>query len=205
MLFEHFLMTEANESNVYLAACAVTREAMIVDAGGWLPEVAETVRKQGLTIRWICITHDHYDHTDALGRFRAEFPGATLVHGAAKAKPSMSARPSERFLAESETLALGTLSLDAFFLPGHTPDSTVYRLTRAAGAAPGRPAVACLFSGDVLFAGSIGGCGSPAQQALEIQGIGRSILTLPDDTPVFPGHGPATTVGIEKRHNPFLQ
>lgn len=230
MFFEHFLMTEANESNVYLAACAVTREALLVDAGGWLPAVAEAVRAERLTVRWICITHDHYDHTGALDRFRAEFPEATVVRGAASAKPAAGARPvpsraaeaktqthpslsaedsatlpGERFLADGQTLSLGTLTLQALFLPGHTADCTAYRLTRAADGAPGRPAVECLFSGDVLFAGSIGGCSSPTQQALEIQGIRQRILTLPDNTPVYPGHGPATTVGIEKRCNPFLQ
>lgn len=214
MFFEHFLMAEANESNVYLAACAVTRDALIVDAGGWLPAVAEGVREprfatmpkavgtQGLTVRWICVTHDHYDHTGALDRFRAEFPEAAVVRGVAGSEP---ARSGDVLLADGDTLAIGTLTLQALFLPGHTTDSTAYRLTRAAGVAPGRPAVECLFSGDVLFAGSIGGCSSPAQNALEVDGIRRRILTLPEDTPVYPGHGPATTVGIEKRHNPFLQ
>lgn len=221
MLIEHFLIVEANETNVYLAACRRTREAALIDAGGFSPEVEATVREHGLNVRHVLITHGHYDHTDAIGRYLDAF-GDCEVRAGARRVDGIAARE----VADGETFALGTLTVRALRMGGHTEDGVAFHFSRevsrqAEACTPNGvtfrsacgvssdggdflPAVSVVFSGDALFAGSVGGTAGAAAHARAIADIRSKIFTLPDETLVFPGHGPATTVGVEKHNNPFF-
>jgi hydroxyacylglutathione hydrolase len=174
-----FFITEANEGNVYVVGCEETREAVLIDAGAFDDRVVEFVRERGLTVKAILLTHMHYDHTGGVDGYEREFGCGAVNAGA---------------LAEGQTFEFGRLSLRALSTSGHTPDSTTYVLDSEGVA----------FTGDALFAGSIGGTAGPREQAEEIANIRQKIFTLPDETVLFTGHGPATTVGAEKAHNPFF-
>ncbi|MBN1868726.1 MBL fold metallo-hydrolase [Candidatus Sumerlaeota bacterium] len=212
MIIEHFLIPEANETNVYLAACRATREAALIDAGGYTPGVADFVREHGLRVSSVLITHGHYDHTDAIERYLADFGGPCPVRAGARRTGGVAAKE----MSDGETFELGTLTVRALRMGGHTEDGVAFHFVREASAektsaeetsGEGKeflPAVSVVFSGDALFAGSVGGAAPGRAHDREIADIRSKIFTLPDETLVFPGHGPATTVGVEKRHNPFF-
>jgi len=193
MYIEHFLLTEVNETNSYLVGCLQTRQAALIDAGGFDTRIVNTARREGLNVTWILITHDHYDHTGGLAEYRDEFPDARIVAGCKK-PGGVKAQKAD----DGHTLQVGSLAVRTLAIPGHTPDCVAYYFTRETP-----PAVSALFAGDILFAGSVGGA-SGANHDSEIRGIREKILTLPESTPIYTGHGPGTTVGIEKGHNPFL-
>lgn len=197
MFLEHFLIEEVNETNVYLIACRQTRKAALIDAGGFDPLVVDTVKIQGFDLERILITHDHYDHTTGLPGYIDAFPDCHLGGGAATVG-GLSAHLFE----DGETFELGTLSVKALAVHGHTPDSMGFYFHRAVG--EGLSAISVLFSGDILFSGSVGGTPGAALHQDEIKGIRSKFFTLPDETNIYTGHGPATTVGVEKQYNPFF-
>jgi glyoxylase-like metal-dependent hydrolase (beta-lactamase superfamily II) len=201
MWLEHFLITSVNEANLYLAACLETREAALIDAAAFEPKVVETARARDLKVRALLVTHDHYDHTGGVAGYLDAFPGCEVIAGSSSAGGCRA-----RATSDNESFRIGRLLCRALALPGHTRDSVAYYFTGPANEAAAERAVAVsvLFSGDALFAGSVGGTAGASDHQREIDGIRTRIFTLPESTVVYPGHGPATTVGIEKRHNPFF-
>ncbi len=197
MLLEHFLLTEVNEANVYVVACEKSRQACLVDAGGFDQRVVDFAREHDLEMRSILITHDHYDHTGGLAEFVDAFPRAEVLAGTDSAGGL-----GARALADGDHLRFGSLDLNVLAIPGHTPDSLAFHFA-CHDADTGRPTGLVLFSGDALFAGSVGGA-SGANHDQEIQGIRSKFFALPPETAVYPGHGPATTIGVEMQHNPFF-
>jgi len=144
------------------------------------------VTDHGLNLAKVFITHDHHDHSEALGlvveRFHPKvYAGTDVVGGVA----------AER-LAHGNTLRVGTLTGTVLATPGHTPEGVSL-------AFPGH-----VFTGDALFAGSVGGTGSPALYEQQLSHIRANIFVLPGDTEIHSGHGPATTVAIERGYNPFF-
>lgn len=185
MIFRHFRL-DVNESNSYLLACSETRDALLVDAGEMSPLLLDFLDEHGLTLKAIFITHDHFDHSAGLNaafeHFDAEvFCGKGLGIGV----PATVAK-------HGETMSLGALTGTFLATPGHTPDSVSLMF-------PG-----LVFTGDALFAGSVGGTASPKAAKQQIDAIRKHILSLPEDYEVHPGHGPSSTVGIEKRFSPFF-
>jgi hydroxyacylglutathione hydrolase len=198
------------ETNAYLVVDEPTREAIIVDAPHGLgAEMVEKAKELGANVRYLVNTHGHWDHiADNAEVLRAT--GAKLWIHRDDAKlvrnPRLMAafglffeiEPTEPagFLEEGKELRLGSLRFEIFHCPGHCPGSIVLhqRETKLA------------LVGDVIFAGSVGRTDLPGgswEQLLE--SIQTKILTLPDDVKLLPGHGPATTVGQERRTNPFLR
>lgn len=191
----------------FVVNCYVIRdgdEAIVVDPGEATPAVLRAVA--GYRVKAIVNTHGHCDHCGGNGALVASTGAELLIHKAdlpllehLEAQGRMFGVPMEaspspnRFLEEGDTVSFGSVSLDVLHAPGHSPGHIVLR---------GDGFVLC---GDVLFAGSIGRTdllGGSYEQLLD--SIRTKILPLPDTTVVYSGHGPHTTVGEERRTNPFL-
>ncbi len=208
MLLDHFLITDVNETNCYLIACLETLQGVLIDAGGFDREVVEIVRDRHISVATILITHNHYDHTGGLLDYLRAFRSARVYCGSRWIGQGVEAES----LSDGRRLNLGSLDCQALALGGHTLDSFAFHFTRSddffqdvSGDNALPPQVSILFSGDVLFAGSIGGVANDEARFEELDSIHRKILTLPDSTVIYPGHGPATTVAIERNYNPFLR
>ena len=186
MIFAHFL-TQVNESNAFLVGCEETKEALLVDVADWDARISDFLETHGLKLTAIFITHDHFDHTGGLDE-AVQSTGATAFAG----RPAAGGVPV-RQVKHGDTLRVGHLEGKVLEVPGHTGESICLVL-------PGM-----VFTGDALFAGSVGGTSSARQHQQELDGIRQHIFSLPDDYEVHTGHGPSSTVGVERRFNPFFQ
>ncbi len=205
MIFDT-LPTGPLEVNCYIIGCEKTNKAAVIDPGGHAQEILEKLKNHNLTVVMIINTHGHFDHIGGNGDL-LEVTGAELIihrddrplldrateHAAVfglRAEPSP--EPT-RQLDGGETLQLGELSLEIIHTPGHSPGGMCILVED------------CLFVGDTLFAGSIGRTDLPGGNHQQlILNIKEKLLPLPEDTKVYPGHGPMTTIGEEKLYNPFL-
>ncbi len=185
MIFAHF-RTDVNESNMFLVACESSGEALLVDAAAFEPRLQTFLEAHQLTLSSVFITHGHYDHVEALPDIvRAYNPKVYVGRGAA-------AHAAATQVGQDDRVPVGLIEARVVALPGHTPDGVGLIL-------PGM-----IFTGDALFAGSIGGTSSLHDKAIEIDHIRRRVFSLPDEYEVHPGHGPSSTVFIEKTYNPFF-
>lgn len=185
IVVKHFLLN-VHEVNLFVASCSETRQAVVIDAGAYDERVAAYVAENGLVVSTIFVTHDHYDHTDGLAEYVQRF-GADVVAGS-----SPIGGCNARVAAHGDTISLGPQTGRIFSTPGHTPHGLSL-------AFPGH-----VFTGDALFAGSVGGTGSKHDYDMQIAAIRKYIFTLPDDTLVHVGHGPSSTVAVEQKYNPFF-
>lgn len=192
--------------NSYLVSCARSGKAIIVDPGAATPELLEAVSTGGLSIEAIVLTHAHLDHVEGV-RQAADATGAPVLLHADDAELYDAAPtqaqwfgmqmdalpPTDGELAPGDTLRFGDCSLDVRHTPGHAPGHVILN-------GDGVSVV-----GDCVFAGSIGRTDLPGG-SLEVlmNSIRTEILTLPDETVLYTGHGPETTVGHERVSNPFL-
>ena|SRR3989339_1071651 len=203
------------QTSCYIAYQADNGNAIIIDAGGDPAEMIRFIKQHELTPLFLVNTHGHIDHILGNPQLKKAFPKMQIcIHTAdtpmlAESKFNLATElgfeftspEPDKLLDEDDTLLLGTSKTDAFkvlHLPGHTKGGIglVYRHKKD-------PCL--LFSGDALFAGSIGRTDFPGGSLSElVNNIKKKVLTLPDDTVVYPGHGPSTTVGDEKHSNPFL-
>lgn len=177
------------EVNQVLMADEQTGEGLMVDAGVFHESVIEFAAAHGIKVSTILITHLHADHVAALADYSKAW-GAAVV-----APAPLSAAPDARIVAEGDTVTVGPFEFEIFKTSGHTPESISY-YCRAEG---------LCFVGDAIFAGAVGGTPLDELHAEEIGHLQRTIMTLPPETELFSGHGPLTTVAIEKAANPFLQ
>lgn len=179
--------------NAYILGCLHTNLAAVVDPGGGVDEITRTLAEQGLRLHCVLVTHGHADHIGGLSMLVKTQPEITVVSSRFDRNAVMAGvNASWEDPEDGGSFALGKLRITALLTPGHTPGSTCYKT-------PG----AC-FVGDTLFAGSIG---RPAGQRVYremLDAIRFKVLTLPAETALLPGHGPATTVDEEKLHNPFF-
>lgn len=164
-------------------------EALFVDPGGWDEAIPALLAGLGLRVTAIALTHGHPDHTGGLEEMVDRLRAPVYAHDRERQLP----REPDQALAGGETIAVGSAGWRALPVPGHTPGCLAY----AAGDA--------VFTGDALFAGSIGGTASLEAYEEERRAIREQLWPLGDATRVFPAHGPATTIGIERRSNPFLR
>lgn len=179
--------------NAYVFWCAQSRAAGVVDPGGSIPQIACTIEDEGLSPELVLITHAHADHTAGLENLLARYPHAKLVTSRADSDVA-SFRPSVEWVPadDMESIRLGELSITPLATPGHTAGATCYYVDGVC------------FVGDTLFAGSIGRPASSAAYPAMLTAIRSKVLSLPGDTVLYPGHGPATTVAEELEHNPFF-
>jgi hydroxyacylglutathione hydrolase len=187
-----FLTTAGGSMSVnsYLVWDEVSREAALFDTGMDATPTLKLMEENQLQLRHIFITHSHEDHVAELGTFRARFPKARLHTSSRNAAVDQRNRPND-------FIHLGSLRITNRDTPGHAEDGTTYIVGTWPDDAPHVAIV-----GDALFAGSIG----RGNQSWDLarQKVREQIFSLPPDTLVCPGHGPLTTVGEEKEHNPFF-
>ena len=185
-------------------------EAVVIDPGDDIERVQEILNKYRLKAKYIVATHAHIDHAGGIQRLQQATGATVLIHerdlplyqnlavqAAWVGIPAPGVVEVDQFLKEGDVLRWGSLALEVFHTPGHSPGSLCLHL-------PGEHRR--IFAGDTLFQGSIGRTdlwGGNYQQILK--SIKNTLLSFPDQTPVFPGHGPQTTIGEEREHNPFLQ
>jgi len=176
--------------NCFLVWDEATRDAALFDTGLDASPVLAAVAAEGLILRHIFITHSHWDHVEALPKFRAAFPKARLHSGSKNA-------PVDQRNKNSEIIQLGGLRVTHRETPGHAADGVTYLNGNWPDDAPHVAMV-----GDTIFAGSMGNGNGAWEQAK--QNIREQILSLPAETLICPGHGPLTTVAEEIAHNPFF-
>ncbi len=197
----------AFEVNTYLLWDDESREAMFVDPGGETERVLGFAKKNDLAVHYIVNTHGHADHIaeNAIAKERTGAP--LLIHAADRAmllNPErnlslsfglpLASPDADRCLAQGDTIRLGCLSLSVLHTPGHSPGSICLVHDKL------------VMAGDTLFWRSIGRTDLPGGSMLELESsIRTKLYALPDDTIVYTGHGPTTTIGDERRENPFVR
>ena len=207
MIFESFEVGPLGV-NCFILGCAKTREGVVVDAGGDAERIITAVEKHGLTIRHVINTHGHFDHIGANRAVLEHFGADLLIHAddasllnraadVAKAygvRGENSPQPNT-FLTDGLEITFGSYLIRVLHTPGHT----------AGGCCLYIESEKKVITGDTLFADSIGRTDLPGgshEQLLD--SIRSKLFTLPDDVVAYPGHGPETTIGHEKRHNPYF-
>ena len=204
------------QCNCVILGCETTRRALVLDPGDEVDRILAVLQEEGLTLQGVLHTHAHLDHVGATAPLAAATGAPILLHAADRPlyeaaaeqaswmgipPPRMS--PVDRYLGDGESISWGARTGEVIHTPGHTPGSLCLRVPWLQDDGAAGPEH--LFAGDTLFAGSIGRTdlwGGDEHQIL--RSIRRRLLTLPDETVVWPGHGPATTIGRERRDNPFL-
>lgn len=192
-------------TNCYVVRVDATAdEAVVVDPSGDATELRLTLARLGTRCTGILVTHGHWDHlfgvADLAERteapvYMAEAERTLLESPGDFTPPGVALRPytPDVLLSGGETVDLAGIEFEVLSVPGHSPAHLAYH------------ADGCLFSGDVLFAGSVGRTDFPGSDwETLVASIGMLVDTLPADTVVYPGHGPITTLGAELAQNPFL-
>lgn len=218
MIF-HGYVVGALGANCYVVGDEDSREALVIDPGDNAPELLEQFREHELRVTAVFATHHHLDHTGGLHELLAALPEARfymhrldyprIAEQTSRATARMgreltAPREPDRFLDHGDQLEAGGRTFTALHCPGHTPGSLC--LYSAGDSAGGGPDGGLVFTGDVLFAGSIGRSDLPGGDGRQlIASIHEHLLTLPAETIVFPGHNQATTIRDEHSLNPFLR
>jgi hydroxyacylglutathione hydrolase len=177
------------DTNCYVVACADTREAVVIDPGDDAPKILGQLG--GIAVRWVVFTHAHPGHIGAKEAIKTATQATTALH---LADATANLKSADRYLGGGDSLPFGSFALQVLATPGHTPGGLSFRVGNH------------VFTGDTLLPGKIGRVdlpgSSPQQMLLSLHG---QLLTLPDNTVVYPGHGPNTTIGQERVGNPYLR
>lgn len=194
----------------YLVGDSETGEAMVIDPAGDVQSILDAASRKNLVIRAIVNTHGHVDHISGNADMKARTGADIIIHGddaeMLTKTPSMMLRmfggkpspPPDRTVRDGDIVSAGSVSLEVIHVPGHSPGGIALYT-------PGY-----VFTGDTLFVEAVGRSDLPGGSwPVMLRSIRTRLLTLPDDTVVLPGHNygrtPTSTIGHEKRHNPFLQ
>lgn len=212
MIFHKMTVTDL-ETNCYIISCD-GKGALVIDPGGEGERIAAWLQENNLSPEWVVCTHGHGDHIGANRFLKEKFPNLRIAVGADDAGHLNSAMknmsvlmghwikspPAEVLLADGDRFEFQDLTFDVIAVPGHTPGGICLF-----GRLHGSEGTPVLFSGDSLFAGSIGRSDIPGgNHELLVSTIRKRLLILPPETVVYPGHGPQTTVAREAGTNPWV-
>ncbi|MGE5190314.1 MAG: MBL fold metallo-hydrolase [Gemmatimonadota bacterium] len=192
--------------NAYIVEDPDSKKAVVIDPGDDGDALLGEIRTRGLSVEKILLTHGHFDHVGAVRLLRDATGAAVYLHGEDAGRMATARRqglifglsvgdqpPPDVVVAEGDRIAFGGHEFLVVHTPGHTPGCVCYLCGKMA------------FVGDLIFAGSIGRTDLPGgSHARLLDSVREKIFVLPDDTVLLPGHGPSTTVGEEKRTNPFF-
>ena len=207
-MIQKALMVGLLEVNCYILGDEETKEAVVIDPGGDEDEILEALKYHGLQLKTIIDTHGHFDHVDANQPLKEATGASIAIHeadAAMLAKPSAEAMfftgnrlrlsAADILLKEGDIISFGNHRLKVLHTPGHTPGGISLVMENS-------PLV---YVGDLLFQGSIGRTDFPGGSFEDlINAVKTKIFTLGDNYSVYPGHGPVTTVGQERKYNPFF-
>jgi glyoxylase-like metal-dependent hydrolase (beta-lactamase superfamily II) len=194
-------------ANCIIVGCEKTKKAAVIDPGDESGKILKALTEEKLTVECIINTHGHFDHVGANKDLKNATNAPIIIHSQDAGMLSQlsatamafglraeNSPAADRLVEDGDTIEVGDLSFKILHTPGHTPGGiSIYT-------------DGCVFAGDTLFYGSIGRTDLPGGNfETLIASIRNKIFTLPDNTKVYTGHGPATTVGNEKKFNPFLR
>lgn len=193
------------ETNCYVLGDEESKEAVVIDPGGDFEDIDRELKKLKLTVKYIILTHGHFDHTGALAWLKKNSNAEILIHSADANMLSADQSqpffldsgsgpcPADRMMAEGEKIKFGENTLEVLHTPGHTPGGISLVIDKM------------IFTGDTLFCGSVGRADLPGSSYRKlIDSIRTKLLSKSDDYVIYPGHGPKSTIGEERRSNPFL-
>lgn len=194
-------------ANCYLIGCPETKKAVIIDPGAEGQSIHRWIIEKGYHVEYILLTHGHLDHIGAVDELRDTLGAKVGIHAmdaemltngqknlSAYMGSSIEMKPADVLLEDGQTLTVGKMAIKVIATPGHTLGGVSFLTSEG------------LISGDTLFDGSIGRTDFPGGSMEQIiDSIKQKLLVLPEETRVYPGHGDTTTIGREKRINPFLQ
>ncbi|MFW5936518.1 MAG: MBL fold metallo-hydrolase [Desulfosalsimonas sp.] len=195
------------QANCYILGCERTKTAAVIDPGDDADKILMKLAEDSLTVKYIINTHGHFDHVGGNAQLKKATGGDLVIHqadapmladlGRAAGAFGLSAENSpspDQTVDDGDVISFGDISLQVLATPGHSPGGISLHTD------------GMVFVGDTLFAGSIGRTDLPGgDYNTLISSIKSKLLPLGDDTIVYTGHGPETTIGREKRANPFLQ
>jgi glyoxylase-like metal-dependent hydrolase (beta-lactamase superfamily II) len=193
-------------SNCFIFGCAKTKEAVVIDPGGDADRILLSIADSSLKVKYIINTHGHFDHVSANGKMKDATGADILIHPLDAAMlDNLSSNaaffgisvenspPCDQTIEEGDSVSFGNITLKVIHTPGHTPGGISLYTD------------GIVFVGDTLFAGSIGRTDFPGGDFNTlISSIKTKLFKMDDDIRVFSGHGPETSIGKEKRFNPFV-
>ena len=207
MKIENFVLGPVG-TNCYIVSNEEIKECFLVDMAACPPELVSHIKNLGLTVKAVLLTHGHFDHIMGLDRFLEEFPVPVYACAAEKellesaqlnSSSGMLGQPytfhGAQYVKDGDLLEIAGMKIQVIQTPGHTIGGCCYYIADEQ----------TLFSGDTLFRASIGRTDLPTgSMGALVRSVTEKILVLPDETRVYPGHMEETTVGYEKKYNPFL-
>jgi len=193
-------------ANCFICGCDKTKEAVVIDPGGDADRILLALADSRLQVKYIINTHGHFDHVGGNGKMKHATGAEILIHpfdapmlGSLASNAAIfgiaveNSPPCDRVIEEGEIVSFGEIALEVIHTPGHTAGGISLFTDKI------------LFVGDTLFAGSIGRTDFPGGDFNTlISSIQTKLFKMNDDVRVFTGHGPETTIGTEKRFNPFV-
>ncbi|MBL7084869.1 MAG: MBL fold metallo-hydrolase [Candidatus Omnitrophica bacterium] len=201
MIFEKIVVGPM-QVNCYILGSPSTHEAIVVDPGAEPEKIKDKIKRHGLKINCIVNTHGHADHIGAnahlaapvyIHRLDAHFLNNPQLNLSNMLGLTLDLPAPAKLLEEGQKLTVGSISLEVIHTPGHTPGGICLKADKF-----------CL-TGDTLFAQGIGRCDLPyASEKDLLASIREKLLVLPDKLVIYPGHGPSSTIGEERKGNPFI-
>ncbi len=194
------------EVNCYVVSCKKTNQAVVIDPGDNADDILGVIRSRSFELKYIFLTHGHFDHLGGVAPIKKATDAQVLMHKSDQALVDSAPAQAElfglsapeefdvdRYIDEGDVIEFGHLKTSVLATPGHTPGSVCYQFEKG------------VFVGDTLFYGGVGRTDLDGGNfELLVRSIKSKLFVLPDEMKVFCGHGPTTTIGREKKYNPFV-